>query len=58
MTTATSQIGLWYETRELELGLIQPQMAQKPVLWGEVGAQALRVQSVLREEPRVSWSLL
>ena len=35
---------------ELELELIQPQMAHKPVLWGEVGARALRVRSVSREE--------
>ena len=35
---------------ELELELIQPQMAQKPVLRGEVGARALRVRSVSREE--------
>jgi hypothetical protein len=34
---------------ELELGLIQPQMSQKPVLLGEVGARALRN----REEERV-----
>ena len=31
---------------KLELGLIQPQMAQKPVLQGRVGARALRVRSV------------
>jgi hypothetical protein len=35
---------------KLELGQIQPQMAQKPVLRGEVGARALRVRSVSREE--------
>ena len=35
---------------ELELGLMQTQMAQKPVLLGEVGARALRVRSVSREE--------
>ena len=35
---------------ELELELIQPQMAQKPMLRGEVGARALRVRSVSREE--------
>ena len=35
---------------ELELGLMQSQMAQKPVLRGEVGARALRVRSVPREE--------
>ena len=35
---------------ELELELIQPHMAQKPVLRGEVGARALRVRSVSREE--------
>ena len=33
---------------ELELELIQPHMAQKPVLRG--GARALRVKSVSREE--------
>ena len=37
---------------ELELELIQSQMAQKPVLRGEVGARALRVRSVPREEVR------
>ena len=37
-------------TRRLELELIQPHMAQKPVLRGEVGARALRVQSVSRED--------
>ena len=36
--------------RKLELELIQFQMAQKPVLRGEVGARALRVRSVSREE--------
>ena len=35
---------------ELELEPIQSQMAQKPALRGEVGARALRVQSVPREE--------
>ena len=30
--------------------LMQSQMAQKPVLRGEVGARALRVQLVSREE--------
>jgi hypothetical protein len=35
---------------ELELELIQAQMAQKPVLRGEVGARALRVRSVSRGE--------
>jgi hypothetical protein len=35
---------------ELELELIQPQMAQKPMLRGEDGARALRVRSVSREE--------
>ena len=34
----------------LELELIQPQMTQKPVLRGEVGARALRVRSVSRED--------
>ena len=38
------------ENIELELELIQPHMAQKPVLRGEVGARALRVRSVSREE--------
>jgi hypothetical protein len=32
------------------LGLIQYQMAQKPILRGEVGAQALRVRSMSREK--------
>ena len=35
---------------ELELELIQSQMAQKPMLRGEVGVRALRVRSVSREE--------
>jgi len=37
-------------TFELELELMQARMAQKPVLRGEVGARALRVRSVSREE--------
>jgi len=39
---------------EFELGLMQSQMAQKPALRGEVGARALRVRSVLREEATAS----
>ena len=35
---------------ELEFELIQPQMAQKPMLRGEVGVRALRVRSLPREE--------
>ena len=35
---------------ELELELIQSHMAQQPVLRSEVGACALRVRSVSREE--------
>ena len=35
---------------QLELELIQPQMAQKPMLRGEVDARALRVRLVSREE--------
>ena len=35
---------------ELELELIQPHLAQKPVLRGEEGARVLRVRSVPREE--------
>ena len=35
---------------ELELELLQTQMAQKPVLRGEVGARALCVRSVSRQE--------
>ena len=35
---------------ELELGLIQPHMAQKPMQLLELGARALRVRSVSREE--------
>ena len=35
---------------ELELELIQSQMAQKPMLRSEVGARALRVRSVSRGE--------
>jgi hypothetical protein len=38
------------DAEELELELIQSQMAQKPMLRGEVGARALRVRSVSREE--------
>jgi len=34
----------------LDFELIRSQMAQKPVLRGEVGARALRVRSVSREE--------
>ena len=33
---------------ELELGLMQPHMAQKPVLRGEMGTRALHVRSVSR----------
>ena len=40
---------------ELELELIQSNMAQKPMLRGEVGARALRVRSVSREE---AWARL
>ena len=35
--------------RELELELIQPHIAQKPVLRDEMGARALHVRSVSRE---------
>ena len=35
---------------ELELELVQPHMAQKPMLRGGVGARALRMRSVSREE--------
>ena len=35
---------------ELDFELIQPYMAQKPMLRGEVGALALRVRSVSKEE--------
>ena len=35
---------------ELELELIQSQLAQKPMLRGEVGARALLVRSVSREQ--------
>ena len=38
-----------FVTCEHELELIKSQMPQKPVLWGEVGAHALRVRSVSRE---------
>ena len=40
---------LYFEL-ELELEAVQFQMAQKPVLRGEVGARALRVRSMSREE--------
>ena len=39
---------------ELELELVQPKMAQKPVLRGEVGMRALRVRSVPRKKVWVS----
>jgi len=42
--------GVFLGLIELELELKQFWMAQKPVLWGEVGARALRVRSVPREE--------
>ena len=38
---------------ELELELIQPRMAQKPMLRGEVGARALRVRSDVRGHGQV-----
>ena len=38
---------------ELELELIQPHMAQKPMLRGEVGARALRVRSDVRGHGQV-----
>jgi hypothetical protein len=38
---------------ELELELILSQMAQKPMLRGEVGARALRIRSVVREHGQV-----
>ena len=40
--------------KELELELVQAHMAQKPVLRVEVGARALHVRSVSREEARAS----
>ena len=43
------------QREELELELKQAHMAQKPVLRVEVGARALRVQSVSREE--APWQL-
>ena len=39
---------------ELELELIQPHMAQMPMLRGELGARVLRVRSVSREKARAS----
>jgi len=45
------ELGMYFLHKVLlELELIQAQMAQKPVLRGEVGARALRVRSVSREE--------
>ena len=40
--------GVGHESKELEL--IQTHMAQKPVLRVELGARALRVRSVSRED--------
>ena len=40
---------LLFKPLELELELVQPQMAQKPMLRGEGGSFALRVRSVPRE---------
>jgi len=40
----------WCTEPELELELIQARMTQKPVLRVEVGARALRLRSVPREE--------
>ena len=39
-----------HSAHEFELELILPQMAQRPVLRGEVGARALRVRLVSRGE--------
>ena len=47
-TTATTDLAL--QLAELELELIQPQMAQKPMMRGKVGARALRVRPVSKEE--------
>jgi len=41
---------LWASKIRMRIDVIQSQMAQKPVLRGEVGARALRVRSVPREE--------
>ena len=38
---------------ELELELVQPHMAQKPMLRSEVGARALRVRSDVRGHGQV-----
>ena len=46
---ATSGLGR-FGRLELELDLMQSYMAQVPMLRGEVGARALRVRSVSREE--------
>ena len=43
---------------ELELELTQSHMAQETVLWGEVGARALRVRSVSREQAWASACVL
>jgi hypothetical protein len=40
----TENRGLWLEL-ELELELIQARMTQKPMLWVEVGARAVRERS-------------
>ena len=49
LKTITKKLLAGFEL-ELELELIQSHMAQKPMLRGEVGARALCVRSVSREE--------
>ena len=48
-----NQIRVTGITLELELELILSQMAQKPMLRGEVGARALRVRSDVRGHGQV-----
>ena len=43
-------LGVREKFLELELELIKPHVAQKPVLRGEVGERVLRVRLVSREE--------
>ena len=45
-----------FKVGEIELGLIQTQMAQKPVLRAEVYARALRASEKLERERRYRWA--
>jgi len=48
VATELEQIGEKHLAANIELELILSQMAQKPMLRGEVGARALRVRSDVR----------